>query len=110
MECAQIANFVTKNDVAIQIKIKQLAKQYQVASSQKSVKSLPATGDNQGTVISDLDIQAEVMRLKGEMSIANAEIERLRGVLADENLAVPQVEKQEPVTRSSFPQGKPQTQ
>ena len=57
-------------------------------------------------MISDLDIQAEVMRLKGEMSIANAEIERLRGVLADENLAVPQVEKQEPVARSSFPQGK----
>ena len=55
-----------------------------------------------------MDIQAEVMRVQGELHVANQEIDRLRGVLSDQNLGV-SLEKQ-PVTRESIPQSKPQTQ
>ena len=73
---------MTQKDVAIQIKIKQLAKQYQIASQQqKTFKLQPISTQETGTVISEMDIQAEVMRVQGELNIANSEIDRLRGVL-----------------------------
>ena len=48
---------------------------------------MKATSSNEGenTCISEIEIQTEVMRLKGELSVANLEIDRLRSVFSDES-------------------------